>query len=299
MSFHNDTLCEKLDIELKSTLEKYVLDQGMREVLTYSLLPAGKFFRPLLVLNLAKDLGDIQPGHKVLSMAVEIHHTYTLIHDDLPAMDNDDYRRGRLSSHKKFNEWTAILAGDSLLGISYEILQELPIEKLPQILKIFGHYTGANGLILGQIKDLGLESKSLQDIITIHELKTAKLIQLCLIGSTVLSDRQDLIPKLESLGYSLGVNFQLLDDLGELTEDLSDHEKDINPFLNHDIQKLINLIKSNNSNLQSILKENQLSSLSKFIESYINKMKSKILNGKSKILEQSSLEETDLDTLWS
>ena len=299
MSSENGALNKELNNELKSTLEKYVSDKAMREVLNYSLLPAGKFFRPTLVLHLAEDLGDITPAHKVLAMAVEIHHTYTLIHDDLPAMDNDDYRRGRLASHKKFNEWMAILAGDSLLGLSYEVLQELPPEKLPQILRVFGHYTGANGLILGQVKDLGLESKTLEDIITIHELKTAKLIQLCLIGSSILSNRQDLLPELENLGYALGVNFQLLDDLCELTEDINKHEKEINPFLNHDIKMLINLIKSNHITIQNIVKKYQLTLLSQFIESYISKMKTKVLNGKTKILEQSSLNERDLDTLWN
>ena len=170
-----------------------------KNVIEYSLLPAGKLFRPLLVLNAAKDLNRITEDHLTFAAAIEMHHTYTLIHDDLPAMDDDDERRGRPSCHIKFTEHDAILAGDALLAISFGALSELS-SHCQILLKKMYEYTGAQGLILGQVKDLAKENDSIENILEIHELKTARLIQLSLVGSAIICNKQDLINDLEDLG---------------------------------------------------------------------------------------------------
>lgn len=258
-----------LDIVLADLLPNH----DFKKAIEYSLLPTGKLFRPLLVYSLASDLNSLKDSHKALAVSIEMHHTYTLIHDDLPSMDDDDYRRGRLSSHKKFNEWTAVLAGDSLLSLSYEALCEIPSEYLKQILKLFTKMTGPKGLILGQVMDLGLENNSLEKTLLIHELKTARLIQLSLMGSAVLADRFELAPVCEEIGLILGVNFQLLDDLCELTEEINEHEKTINPFIRYDKNKILGIIENNNKKLLHLLKKNSLHHLKDYIDSYMDKTK--------------------------
>ena len=136
---------------LLKKLEEISPEHKLREIMKYSLLPAGKLFRPNIILNLAKDLGPITESHLILASSIEMHHTYTLIHDDLPSMDNDEYRRGRLTSHKKYTEWEAILAGDGLLNASYELLSQLQTEHLAKILSNYSKFCGPRGLILSLI----------------------------------------------------------------------------------------------------------------------------------------------------
>ena len=216
-------------------------------------------------------------------MAIELHHTYTLIHDDLPAMDNDDFRRGRLSSHKKFTEHDAILAGDALLNISYEYIAQIKSPALSHILQEFTRATGAKGLILGQVKDLGNEENTMENILDIHRLKTGELIQLCLTSSAILKERNDLVRPLYQVGMALGTNFQLLDDLCELTDEINEHEGDVNPFLLFDPKESLDIIRDNNVKIREICKENKLFSLQEYIENYLDKTKLKIENGIVKI----------------
>ncbi len=270
---------------LDQQISKVSPSHNFQEVLKYTVLPAGKLFRPQLVLTTAKDLGEIQHNHLLLASAVEVHHAYTLIHDDLPAMDDDDERRGRPSSHIKFSQWEAILAGDALLNSSYEILADIDSKYLPSILKSFTQYCGPKGLILGQVKDLGMENKTISEILEIHELKTSRLIQCCLTNCAVLSDRKDLIGELNQLGLSLGLNFQLLDDLCELTEPINEHEKEINPFLHFNQKELLEIITKNNDQIFSITQKHKLYSLENYILHYLNKSKDKIKNGHSSIKE--------------
>ena len=95
----------EITTHIEQILDDHLPSEILGEVIRYSVLPTGKLFRPLLVYSLANDLDEVTENHQSFACSLELHHTYTLIHDDLPAMDDDDYRRGRLSSHKKFNEW--------------------------------------------------------------------------------------------------------------------------------------------------------------------------------------------------
>ncbi len=274
---------KKFEDFLSNQISQISPTHKFQEVLSYTVLPAGKLFRPQLVLNTAQDLGGIQKNHLLLASAVEVHHAYTLIHDDLPAMDDDNERRGRPSSHIKFSEWQAILAGDALLNSSYEILAKIDSKYLSDVLKSFTQYCGPKGLILGQVKDLGMENKSIPEILEIHELKTSRLIQCCLTNSAILSDRKDLSEELYQLGSCLGLNFQLLDDLCELTEPINEHEEDINPFLHFNQKELLEIIAENNEKIFSITQKYKLASLEKYIEFYLRKSKDKIINGRESI----------------
>ncbi len=271
---------------LEDILQENLPDHYLKEVINYSVLPPGKLFRPLLVYSLASDINGVSKEHQTLACAIELHHTYTLIHDDLPAMDNDDLRRGRPSSHIKFNQWSAILAGDALLNLSYELLANLSPTCLPAVLKDFSLSCGAQGLVLGQCMDLANENDTLKKLLKIHELKTARLIQTSLSCSAFISQRNDMEVKLKEIGYALGIVFQLLDDLCELIEDVNQHEKEINPFLHFKTEELTQLINTNCQIIFSHTQEYKLINLMNYIQSYLTKINQKLLKNKEKIVQK-------------
>lgn len=169
----------------------------------------------------------------LIASFLEIHHAYTLVHDDLPCMDNDDERRGRPSHHKAFGEWQALLTGDALLIASFRLLSQIRHPKSSDIFRVATWATGARGLILGQYKDLSLEMQTgMGDLLETHLYKTARLIQLSLTLPLLILDRDHKRLKAAwRMGASLGILFQLLDDLCELSVDeLSEHENAINPW---------------------------------------------------------------------
>ncbi len=219
---------------------------NINEVYEYALFPTGKLFRPLLVWAIAKDFSnnpDFSPNsnHALLASCIEFHHTYSLLHDDLPSMDNDTLRRGKPCSHLAFNEWKALLAGDGLLNCSYQTLSKIKSDKLPDLFKLMGGLLGTKGLIQGQVLDLSGEmTKDFNSLLETHKLKTARLIQFSLLSSLVLveSNYRKFLD-LFRLGHRLGIVFQLLDDLTELTDfNLPAHEKEVNPWFNFKEQAL-------------------------------------------------------------
>ena len=158
--------------DLKNHLQKHLESSAPKEffnVFHYAVLPTGKLFRANLIWRFYCDLNKIEfeslktsdhPQIQFLSSSIELHHAYTLIHDDLPCMDNDDYRRGKLSTHKMFNEWKALLAGDGLLNLSYELLSCIEHPKTLSLIKEYSQLCGPNGLILGQYLDLKQDTES-------------------------------------------------------------------------------------------------------------------------------------------
>ena len=211
-----------IEADLKKALRRYGPRGDFEEVYGYALFPTGKLFRPKLVWALGLDDGVVTENHRLFAVSIEFHHTYTLLHDDLPCMDNDLMRRGRPSTHVHFNEWKALLAADGLINLSYRVLSEVTHQRSRILLKIFSHCLGPKGLVLGQYKDLSTRKKvSLGRLLNIHELKTARLIQCALIGGRLLGKnpmtyREGL--DLAKLGRCLGIFFQLLDDLSEFSE---------------------------------------------------------------------------------
>jgi geranylgeranyl pyrophosphate synthase len=236
-----ELLAKNLSFHLKVSSAR----SNFQDVYEYAVLPAGKLFRPLLlaasyqeVLGLKSMLTQLQDPYSDLSLvcsSVEIHHAYTLVHDDLPCMDNDDMRRGRASTHIKFGQWQALLAGDGLHAISYQLLSKVKSPYLPLIFRLMGHALGAKGLIEGQALDCsGTMKEDFKTLRRTHLLKTARLIQYSLLTGHIIATKPDFRTCLDltRLGETLGVAFQLIDDLSELSEPLTNHEQEINPWLN-------------------------------------------------------------------
>ena len=235
---------DKIESILKSHLDLCLPHHSVAEVYQYACIPGGKFFRPSLVWSILSDLNPelfntsqhSKSDHAFLSSAVECHHTYTLLHDDLPCMDDDVERRGKPCTHIKYGEWQALLAGDGLLNISYQLIGKMKNQRSHELLRFFSWACGPKGLIMGQVMDLSHEmTKSFKNTLRTHELKTARLIQVAILGSAILAGQSSskiMEKNLWKYSSLLGINFQLIDDLTELVSaTLTQHERDVNPWL--------------------------------------------------------------------
>lgn len=252
---------------------------ALSEIMDYAVFPAGKLFRPRLVEALAKDLnGKVTPDHLHLGAAIEIHHAYTLVHDDLPAMDNDLIRRGKPSTHAHYGEWKAILAGDALLIASFQALNKINHHHFKKIHDLMSWATGSRGLIQGQFEDLLADGKlNVREVVRVHELKTGRLIQLATLGSYYLTSEVTLKGKIEflRLGREIGVSFQLLDDLTELIDEVTPHEKQINPFINA-FDESVKELGNSHQRLLKLLKLRRLTETEKMLSDYFLKNKSNL-----------------------
>ena len=212
-----DKVFKKIDALLQ---DKNKITSAMR----YSALADSKCIRAGLIFasgNLNKNLSD----KALIDMAtsVELMHTYSLIHDDLPSMDNDDMRRGQASNHIRFNEATAILTGDALQALAYETIvssSEINEHQKIAIIKALTKACGHNGMILGQQYDLDAENNEYNDIKNIHSLKTGKLIQVAVTMPHIGDQKQKIEYEiLNEIGESLGLAFQIMDDVLEVSSD--------------------------------------------------------------------------------
>jgi geranylgeranyl pyrophosphate synthase len=290
-------MLKKIESKLQEHLQEAMPGHPFKDILNYALFPVGKLFRPQLVYALAMDANNFKPCHEYFASSLETHHAYTLIHDDLPAMDDDDFRRGKPTVHKKFDEAKAILAGDALLNYSFQLLSKINPKKVSHIVSLYGQLTGAQGLILGQVLDLEDGDKSLEDTILIHQLKTSRLIQLALVGSNYLADEPFDSLLLMQLGDSLGIIFQLLDDLSELAHEITHHEKTINPFLKFDKESMSQIFATNFILMQKIIKEQKLVKLNHVISHYLVQSQNKITEHKSLIAKHFSSIDLIVDML--
>jgi|GEM_PF-963998 len=324
---------------LKFSHQFFCPNHPLSQTLNYAVFPPGKIFRPKLVMAafldatpkslnpgpialnqswsshlkilgqeptmINKELIDKTANALCLAIAAEWHHAYSLAHDDLPAMDNDDLRRGKASTHKQFGEWQAILAGDALLNMSYEMLGQVKSKNsslLTQILSLMGHCLGPKGLVLGQFMDLSAEARqNPASVAVIHELKTARLFQFCLVSGHLAFDGEKigkgLYKDLWRGGKSLGLIFQLLDDLLELLEHgdvinrgshqgkklMANHELAINPWPNN-FNQTSDLLLKNCSDLKRIRQTHKLDNLAQVWEPYIQKLKMQLDKGKAELL---------------
>ena len=184
---------DKVDIFLKKYFSKKNTKNDLFEAMSYGLFSGGKKIRTYLT-KCAFDIYKIDEYKYIpIAGAIECVHSYSLIHDDLPSMDNDDYRRGQLSCHKKFDEATAILAGDAIQPLALEVLTTIDDEKLRpesklKIINLFAKACGPKGMVEGQSRDLEAEGKiiSLDELDEIHYLKTCKLIEACVESICIL-----------------------------------------------------------------------------------------------------------------
>ncbi len=187
------------------------------QAMTYALLGGGKRLRPRLVLSQVRTWSDEALD---VACALEMIHTYSLIHDDLPALDNDDLRRGRPTVHKAFDEATAILAGDGLLNAAFETVLKLNLEpaKLVACCQVLADSAGIHGMIGGQDSDLFDQLDTKAAISSMYVRKTGKLLGAALALGAIIDDRQSEVPILLNLGERLGILFQIQDDVLELTQ---------------------------------------------------------------------------------
>ncbi|SMP48465.1 polyprenyl synthetase family protein [Anoxynatronum buryatiense] len=194
------------------------------EAMQYSLFAGGKRLRPVLTLAVTEMLNGTVEKAMPYACALEMIHTYSLIHDDLPAMDNDDFRRGKPTNHKIFGDGVAILAGDGLLNLAYEImLQDLLLKKNPdsfiRAMKCIGNAAGVRGMIGGQTADLINEGKSVtaETLTYIHQQKTGALLSASLTAGAYAAEADEqTASELAAAGHALGMAFQIQDDLLDL-----------------------------------------------------------------------------------
>lgn len=188
------------------------------EAMKYSLLNGGKRLRPVFCLEFAKMCFCDRKDALDFACAVEYIHTYSLIHDDLPCMDDDDYRRGKPSCHKKFGEATALLAGDGLLTQAFQIIGDCDLSDSKKVLatRLLAQNSGVLGMIGGQVIDLKYESETpdLKQLLSVHRLKTGALISAaCLLGCIAAGADNDKISAASRFAYNLGIAFQIKDDI--------------------------------------------------------------------------------------
>lgn len=193
----------------------------VREAMRYSLLAGGKRIRPLLLYTALQGYGVKEETGDPFACALEMIHTYSLIHDDLPAMDNDDLRRGRPTCHKQFDEATAILAGDGLLTYAFELASAADIGDHAKIacVSILAKMAGAGGMVLGQDLDMN-EVEGITDwqaLKEVHRNKTGCLLSAPLMMACVLAGHEEDTEKWYALGEKLGLAFQVQDDIMDIT----------------------------------------------------------------------------------
>lgn len=256
------------------------LPSRTKEAMTYSLMNGGKRIRPLILFSLLKDYGFKEQLGYPCGCAIEMIHTYSLIHDDLPCMDDDDLRRGKPSCHKAYDEATAVLAGDALLTRAFQVVLESQCssEKKCALVSNLTEYAGIDGMIYGQDLDMKAETLTdahFEDLQEIEVYKTAKLLTLPMVCAAILADKEQDIPVLKEIGVRLGIQFQVQDDildvtssaqaLGKSTSDAQNNKltavsllgleesQNLVAKLDQQIQSLLNDLSTSTSSFQKIL----------------------------------------------
>ncbi len=228
--------------EIEKIIKAYLpeetgLQRNVLEAMNYSVLAGGKRLRPMLMLETYRMFGGCGREVEALMAAIEMIHTYSLVHDDLPAMDNDEYRRGRRTTHAVYGEAMGILAGDGLLNLAWETAMKafalerpegqnlqaeaIHLRRVADAISVLAQKAGAFGMIGGQCADIeaeGAEQMSMEQLLFIHEHKTAALIQAAMMAGAILAgaDRQQ-VEQMERCAYDIGVAFQIQDDILDIT----------------------------------------------------------------------------------
>ena len=215
-----NTIAQNTDSYLKSVFSKQNSKSNLIKSMKYGVFSGGKRFRSAVVVNTGKIFEIDYKKLIIIGAAVECLHSYSLIHDDLPSMDNDDLRRGRLSTHKKFNEFTAILSGNSLLTLAFEILSgnDLKVSQKikAELIKVLSNCSGHSGLAGGQYLDLTFENKNVskKNIINMQLKKTGELFGFCCESIAIINEENIKKRKLlRKIGLQIGLLFQIVDDL--------------------------------------------------------------------------------------
>jgi geranylgeranyl diphosphate synthase, type II len=215
---------EKVESALNDSIT-VIYPEKIYEAMRYSLLAGGKRLRPILCLATCELIGGTLEMAMPTACALEMIHTMSLIHDDLPAMDNDDYRRGKLTNHKVFGDDIAILAGDGLLAYAFEYVavhtQGVPAERLLKVVARLGHAVAATGLVGGQVVDLDSEGASditIEQLNFIHTHKTGALLEASVVsGAELASADGKTLQQLTRYANNIGLAFQIIDDVLDIT----------------------------------------------------------------------------------
>jgi geranylgeranyl diphosphate synthase type II len=215
---------EAIEVALDSAVP-VIYPEKIYEAMRYSLLAGGKRLRPILCLASCELAGGTTSMAMPTACALEMIHTMSLIHDDLPAMDNDDYRRGKLTNHKVYGEDIAILAGDGLLTYAFEFIatktENVPPQQVLQTIAHLARASGAAGLVGGQVVDLESEGKtdvSLETLNYIHAHKTGALLEACVVCGAILASASEAdLQRLSRFAKNIGLAFQIIDDILDIT----------------------------------------------------------------------------------
>ncbi len=238
--------------DIEEILKKYLpretgLQRTVLEAMNYSVLAGGKRLRPMLMQEVYRMLGGEGQEIEPLMAAIEMIHTYSLVHDDLPAMDNDEYRRGRRTTHAVYGEAMGILAGDGLLNLAWETAMktfflggqetQTPagkadyMQRSARAVALLAQKAGVYGMIGGQTADIEAEEKaqvSMEQLLFIHENKTAALIQAAMmVGAIMAGADEEQIRQMERCAYDIGIAFQIQDDILDVTGTMEELGKPI------------------------------------------------------------------------
>ena len=215
-----NTIASNTNSYLKSFFLRQKSNSYLLQPMKYGVFSGGKRFRSAIVVNTGRIFNIDYKKLIIIGSAIECIHSYSLIHDDLPSMDNDELRRGKLSVHKKFNEFTAILAGNSLLTLAFEILSgnnlQLSQNYKNELIKTLSMCAGHSGLAGGQYSDLTFENKSIlkKNIINMQKKKTGELFGFCCESIAIIKGVKSIKrKKLKEIGINIGLLFQIVDDL--------------------------------------------------------------------------------------
>lgn len=209
--------------ELAEQIQRLSIPASLKDSMHYSLQAGGKRIRPILLLAVLHELGEVHPDALKVAASIEMIHTYSLIHDDLPSMDNDDLRRGMPTNHKVFGEAVAILAGDALLTYSFGVLarlQHVSSDDKVRLIDLLSVAAGAEGMVGGQVLDIEGEAKklTLAELEQVHRLKTGALLTYSILAGAILGKAQpEEMVALGKFGEHIGLAFQIQDDILDVT----------------------------------------------------------------------------------
>jgi len=224
---------------IDKALDKYLLSEEkppsiIHKAIRYSVFSGGKRIRPILTLTTAELFGKDAESVMKAACGIELIHTFSLIHDDLPCMDNDDFRRGKPSNHKVFGEGIALLAGDALLVSGFDLIirnsevKEIKKQSILKLLKETSFYIGTENMVGGQVEDISLKNENIkkEDLYNLYMKKTAALICLSIRAGAILSGaHQRQLKALTKYGENIGLAFQIIDDMLDIMQDQRDMKK--------------------------------------------------------------------------
>lgn len=268
----------KVNIVEKALNANFIKHDNMQNIIYdsmgYSLFAGGKRLRPVIMLGVYEMFGDNYENVFPFACAMEMIHTYSLIHDDLPSMDDDDYRRGRLSNHKKFGEATAILAGDGLLNMAFEVMLRESIKTdldksiILKAMNIIANSSGSEGMIGGQIVDMFCEKdiKDLSGLEYLHKLKTGAIIKAsAVVGGIIGGASEEDIKAIEGFSEKLGLAFQIQDDILDVVGNMDKLGKPIGSDKDNNKKTYVTMIGLDKSKkLQESLTNEAISYLDRF-----------------------------------